>query len=446
VSVAWATADGTATAGADYVAASGTVTFAAGTTSATIAITTLGDTTYESDETFTVTLSNPQGATIGTGSATVTITNDDAAPVLTAVSLTVSDPSAGETGPNTGSFTITRATNPTGTIVINLTWGGTATHGSDYTVSATGGTLSADRTTLIMADGVGSALITITPLDDTATESTETVTLTLAAGSGYTLGSPTSGSVSIADNDGATAPTISIGSVTVTEGDNGNFKISIPITLSAPWTSSISVSWATGGGTTTAGKDYRAASGTVTFSAGQTSATISITIINDKTAEPTETFNVTLSNPTGGATIGVGTGTVTILDNDGGGGAGLLASRSGGDEQAATPLAPAVQATHTPAVTTFGSVAIAPAEFADVPSGAAQKPSAGPPPVALLVGPATAPVTSEPGQAAVSPALSALAALPAVLAVLALLAFVAGRSAPFRTGRYPWPAWRLAPV
>jgi hypothetical protein len=91
-------------------------------------------------------------------------------------------------------------------------------------------------------------------------------------------------------------------------------------------------------------------------------------------------------------------------------------------------------------------VAIAPAEFADVPSGAAQKPSAGPPPVALLVGPATAPVTSEPGQAAVSPALSALAALPAVLAVLALLAFVAGRSAPFRTGRYPWPAWRLAPV
>ena len=78
VTVHYATADGTATtADVDYAAASATVTFAPGTTAQTIPIVVYGDTVYEPDETFTVTLSSPVFATIGQGTGTGTITNDD---------------------------------------------------------------------------------------------------------------------------------------------------------------------------------------------------------------------------------------------------------------------------------------------------------------------------------------------------------------------------------
>jgi len=77
-SVHYATSDGTAVVGQDYTAASGTVTIPAGNTSATIDISITGDTTYEADETFTVTLSSPSGLSLGSSSsATGTITNDD---------------------------------------------------------------------------------------------------------------------------------------------------------------------------------------------------------------------------------------------------------------------------------------------------------------------------------------------------------------------------------
>jgi len=77
VSVSYATANGTAPAPADFTAANGTVTFAPGETSKTIQVTVVGDAVYEPDETFTVGLSNPVNATIGSGSATGTIQNDD---------------------------------------------------------------------------------------------------------------------------------------------------------------------------------------------------------------------------------------------------------------------------------------------------------------------------------------------------------------------------------
>jgi Calx-beta domain/RTX calcium-binding nonapeptide repeat (4 copies) len=78
VSVAYATADGTGTAGSDYTATSGTLVFAPGQTSKSVAVSILGDTAYESDETFSLTLSNPLNATLGAATATGTITNDDA--------------------------------------------------------------------------------------------------------------------------------------------------------------------------------------------------------------------------------------------------------------------------------------------------------------------------------------------------------------------------------
>jgi hypothetical protein len=80
VSVGYATADGSATAPADYAAASGTLTFSPGEAAKAITVTVVGDTAVEPDETFTVTLANPVNATITDGSATATLTNDDVAP------------------------------------------------------------------------------------------------------------------------------------------------------------------------------------------------------------------------------------------------------------------------------------------------------------------------------------------------------------------------------
>jgi trimeric autotransporter adhesin len=77
VTVNYATTDGTATTLRDYQAANGSLSFAAGETSKTLTVNVFGDITTEGNETFTVTLTNPTNATIGTGSATGTITNDD---------------------------------------------------------------------------------------------------------------------------------------------------------------------------------------------------------------------------------------------------------------------------------------------------------------------------------------------------------------------------------
>ena len=73
----YATANGTATAGSDFVAQSGTLTFAAGQTSRTIGVVVRGDRNPEPNETFTVRLSGPSGATIARGTGVGTIANDD---------------------------------------------------------------------------------------------------------------------------------------------------------------------------------------------------------------------------------------------------------------------------------------------------------------------------------------------------------------------------------
>ena len=77
VMVKYDTADGTATAGSDYTAASGTLTFPAGTVAKTIAVTIKGDLLNEPDETLKVVLSQPQNATVAVAEATITLINDD---------------------------------------------------------------------------------------------------------------------------------------------------------------------------------------------------------------------------------------------------------------------------------------------------------------------------------------------------------------------------------
>lgn len=90
---------------------------------------------------------------------------------------------------------------------------------------------------------------------------------------------------------------------------------------------SVSVTYKTSDGTAKAAEDYNEATGTVAFADGETSKLVKLTFINDGLGEASESFAVTLSDPTGGAVLGAPTTTtVTILDNDGGAGAGGTAS------------------------------------------------------------------------------------------------------------------------
>ena len=104
VTVDWATQDGTALAPADYVAASGTVTFGPGVTTQTVVVQVKGDVVFEPDETFSIVLSDPTNATIGDGTGTGTIDDDDLQPTIS-----ISDESAAEGVSGTHAMTFTVA-------------------------------------------------------------------------------------------------------------------------------------------------------------------------------------------------------------------------------------------------------------------------------------------------------------------------------------------------
>ncbi|MCF7989748.1 MAG: FG-GAP-like repeat-containing protein [Thiohalocapsa sp.] len=108
-------------------------------------------------------------------------------------------------------------------------------------------------------------------------------------------------------------PSLSIDSVTVDESAG---SATLTVTLSSASTTTVSVDFATENGSASAGSDYTADSGTLSFGAGQTSRTVTVAIVDDAVPEDTENFRVRLSNPSN-ATIGTGVGTVTVTDSDG---------------------------------------------------------------------------------------------------------------------------------
>ena len=178
VTVDYVTADGTAAAGTDYTSTTGTLTFDAGTTSQTISVSIADDTEDESDETFTVTLSNPSGADLGTATATGTIRSRTAV-VATTPTLSIAGGSGTEGSDSSISFTVTLDEAATGTVTVDYaTSDGTADAGDDYT-SASG--------TLTICAGSSTGSIEVAVLDDEHNEGSETLTMTLSSLSGGVL-------------------------------------------------------------------------------------------------------------------------------------------------------------------------------------------------------------------------------------------------------------------
>jgi hypothetical protein len=110
-------------------------------------------------------------------------------------------------------------------------------------------------------------------------------------------------------------PSLRINDVTVVERNTGAVAATFTVTLSAASADTVTVAYATGGGTAIAGSDYQAASGALTFAPGETSKTITVGVTGDRLGEPNETFVVNLSNPTN-ATIADGQGVGTIVDDE----------------------------------------------------------------------------------------------------------------------------------
>ncbi len=300
VSVDYATASGTATSGVDFVPTSGTLVIAAGHTSGSIIVPVIGDLIPERNETFTVALSNPVRGTLGVPAiATGTIIDDDAPPQIS-----FSQPvyAALEGG---GSTTITVSrTNPSVPVSVNYsTSTDTATAGVDFT--STSGTLN-------FGAGVISLTFQVPILDPGISGGTRSFNVNLSNphGGGATLDLATA-QVTILDND-PPPPAISIGNAGVTEAIYGSIDAVFTVTLGSAVSVPLTVQFATADGTATAGADYVAESGTLTFAAGQTSAQVHVPVKSDFIQESDETFTVTLSNPSGGATLGTAVGTGTI--------------------------------------------------------------------------------------------------------------------------------------
>lgn len=307
VSVNYATANGTALTGSDYLASSGTLTWNDGDgADKTISVPVINDSLTEAAETFTVTLSNPVGALLGTAkTATVTIADGDSAIQFSVASASVAESAV------SGNITLLVTRTGTSTGAASATYSsadGTATAGSDYT--ATSGTINW---------GAGDATakpITVPILNDSAVEGSETFKVNLTSAVGATLGANKAVTVTITDNDtGAGVLQFSAPSYTVKE--NG-VSATITVTRTGGSLGAVSVGYATTPGTATAGADYTSKTGILSWLTGiVTAKTIVVPIINDASLEPTEAFTVTLSNATAGATIGaVSAATVSIIDDD----------------------------------------------------------------------------------------------------------------------------------
>lgn len=301
VSVDYATANGTATAGSDYSPASGTLTFAPGATSQQVSIDVLGDIAVEGDEAFDLLLSNPSNATIADSSGTATIINDDTVTAdLSIDDVTVTE---GDSGISLATFTVTLSTPRPATITVDYaTADGTAAAGTDY-IAASG--------TLVFAPGTTSRQFNVDVTGDTAVEADETFEALLSNAKGAAIADG-SGTATILNDD---VPTIAINDVSAPEGNAGTSPATFSVTLSAASSVSVTVHYATANGTATAPADYATASGTLTFVPGETAKPLVVAVQGDTLDEPNEAFGVNLSSPSN-ATIGDGAGAGTIADDD----------------------------------------------------------------------------------------------------------------------------------
>ncbi len=301
--VRYTTSNGSATAGSDYSAAAGTLSFAVGESSTTLRIPIMNDSVHEASETVLVALSGPTGATLGSiGTAMLTIVDNDPPPTLPAVSFALLSSHGSErVSPQ---FDVRLSTPSSQRVTVRFALvAGTATPRRDYT--PTSGTLTFEP-------GQSVQRIRVPVMNDTLREANETFSVRLASPVNATLGAGTTHTYTILDDDARRSVSFAVASAHGSEDATPR----IAVRLSAASGRIVTVGYAATGGTATSGVDFTLPAGSVTFQPGETVKYLPVVIVNDTLAEPSETFRVTLSSVTN-ASLGAGiTHTYTIVDND----------------------------------------------------------------------------------------------------------------------------------
>jgi sugar lactone lactonase YvrE len=280
--------------------------------------------------------------------------------------------------------TVTRTGGVANRATVNYatTGGGTATPLADYTPAS--GTLLFDA-------GETAKTFSVPLLDDAVYEGVETFGIELSSPSGDSLlADPSAATVAIQDNE--TLPAVNVVSLTVVEGDAGVTNADLTVRLSTTTTRTVTVQYKTSDGTATAGSDYVAASGTLTFAPGETQKTIPLQVLGDTVQEVNETFFIDFSNADnadasqrGIVTIRdddvpiVQFGAASLAANEGDGHVTVTVGRTGGmakpvtvtystvDDQRAVPCgdtttAPGVAFARCDYATTVGTLTFAPGE------------------------------------------------------------------------------------
>ncbi len=272
-----------------------------------------GDDTLDSDANPTTGVTAPITVTSGQNQDTFDAGMNLLAPTI---SVAVSPGSVAEDGIENLVYTFTRAGTTAGELTVSFNVDGTATFNSDY--AQQGAATFGAAGTVSFADGVPTATITVNPTADDTVEADETVVLTLAADSHYLIDATASSASGTISNDDTSAVSVTVDPASLLEDADGVMTYTFSRDNAADETPALTVSFDTTG-SATAGTDYTAsATGSITFGAGESTATVTVDPTTDTNLESDETVILTITGGANGAyTIGTAnTATGTITDND----------------------------------------------------------------------------------------------------------------------------------
>jgi len=295
-----ATANGTASAGSDYVALNATgLSIPAGQLTKTFSVTVNGDTAIEGNETVLVNLSSPSGALLGDAQGVGTITNDDG--------LRINDAATAEGHSGTKVLTFTVSLPQALGTPVNFsakTQGGTATSGVDF--------VALPLTAFSIPAGQLTRTVDVTLNGDTTIEENETFVVNLSAVTGApVLDGQGAGTINNDDYNG-----LRINDVATSEGNAGTKVLAFTASLAQPLANAVTFNANTQSGTATVGSDF-VGTGLQPYSipAGQLSVPVNVTINGDTAVEANETFVVNVSSVAGTLLLdGQGTGTINNDD------------------------------------------------------------------------------------------------------------------------------------
>jgi hypothetical protein len=287
----------------DYSISASPVFFPAGSESAYITITVFEDDDItELDEEIIISLLAADNAALGTPDVhTATIGKEATTPSVrfSSSSQTVSE---GATNPKIN-IRVQLDKAATRDVSVPFSVGGTAVRGTDFTVTSS---------PVVIPAGGAFVNITLTLMNDLLYEADETIVLTMGTPDNAFKGSPNVHTVTVTDDDAF--PTVSFASGTQTVSENAGTR-PLQIQLSAASGLEVQVPF-TVSGTASQGSDYTVSASPVVIPAGSTSATITLTIINDTGYEPTEQVTFTLGAPTNAVLGSQKTHQVMIIDDD----------------------------------------------------------------------------------------------------------------------------------